>query len=121
MVPGHLTRPLVHQKFNLASFEPDQCRNSPRRYRHYVNIIYWKLMFLDSTVLCCTLAQIFYTVKHDSCLSYTIEAASELKMGKGGMHNPFSHNVLCSNHKLPHITFSQELHHQGVAQLFTVQ
>ena len=115
MVPGHLTGPLVYQKFNL-----DQCRNSPRRHRHYVNIIHRKLMFLCSTVLCCPLAQIFYKVRHDSCISYTIEAASQLKMGKGGVHNPVSCNILCSNHKLPHITFSRELHHQGVAQPFTV-
>ena len=39
MVPGHLTRPLVYQKFNLASFELDQCRNSPRIHRHYVNVM----------------------------------------------------------------------------------
>ena len=37
------------------------------------------------------------------------------------VHNPISHNILCSSCKLPHITFSQELHHQGVAQPFTVQ
>ena len=54
-------------------------------------------------------------------LAIQIEAASQLKMGKGGMHNPVSRNVLCFNRKLPHITFSRELHHQGVAQPFTVQ
>ena len=35
-----LTRPLVYQKLNLPNFEPDQRRKSPRRHRHYVNIIH---------------------------------------------------------------------------------
>ena len=41
-------------------------------------------------------------------LARQIEAASQLKMGKGGMHNPISHNVLyfIFNCKLPHVTSS---------------
>ena len=30
-VPVHLTRLLVYQKLKLLNFEPDQCRNSPRK------------------------------------------------------------------------------------------
>ena len=77
MVPGHLTRPLVHQKSNLASFD----QTSAETCQEDTDTIYWKLMFLGSTVLCCTLAQAVYTVEHNSCISYTIEVASQLKNG----------------------------------------
>ena len=39
-----------------------------------------------------TIANILQVVRHVICISYDLKAASQLKMGKRGMHNPICHN-----------------------------
>ena len=47
----------------------------------------------------------------------SFEAASQLKMGKGGMHNPISCNCAIAVLTVkPHIITSTKLYHQGIAQ-----
>ena len=57
----------------------------------YTKINYYNVLIQHCTVLY-PIANILKIVRHAICISYDLKAASQLKMGKGGMNNPVSHN-----------------------------
>ena len=57
----------------------------------YAKTNYYNVLIQHCTVLY-PIANVLKVVRCAICISYDLKAASQLKMGKGGMHNPISHN-----------------------------
>ena len=58
---------------------------------YYTKTNYYNILIQHCTVLY-TITNVLTAVRHAICISYDLKAASQLKMGKTGMHNPVSHN-----------------------------
>ena len=58
---------------------------------YYIKTNYYNVLIQHHTVLY-PIINILKVVRRAICISYDLKAASQLKMGKGGMHNPISHN-----------------------------
>ena len=64
---------------------------------YYTKTNYCNVLIQHCTVLY-LIASVLKVVRHAIYISYDLKAASQLKMGKGGMHNPISHNCTINPH-----------------------
>ena len=64
---------------------------------YYTKTNYYNVLIQHCTVLY-TIANVLKVVRCAICISYDLKAASQLKMGKGGMHNPISCNCAINPH-----------------------
>ena len=64
---------------------------------YYTKTNYYNVLIQHCTVLY-PITNVLKVVRCAICISYDLKAASQLKMGKGGMHNPVSHNCAINPH-----------------------
>ena len=65
--------------------------NTDNVLTYYTKTSYRNVLIQHCTVLY-PIANVLKIVRHAICISCDLKAASQLKMGKGGMHNPISRN-----------------------------
>ena len=81
-----------------ASTSTETCQEDTDTMLTYrIKTNYYNVLIQHCTVLY-PIANILKVVRCAICINYDLKAASQLKMGKGGMHNPISHNCAINPH-----------------------
>ena len=79
-----------------TSTETDQ-EDTDTMLTYDTKTIYYNVLIQHCTVLY-PIADVLKVVRCAICISYDLKAVSQLKMGKGGVHNPISHNCAINPH-----------------------
>ena len=64
---------------------------------YYTKTNYYNV-FIQHCIVLYPITNVLKVARCAICISYDLKAVSQIKMGKGGMHNPISHNCAINPH-----------------------